>query len=364
MSRKLGAGLASLLGLALLMGIWWGVEYQTSAAPAPQTIAGEQPPGREREGDPNAPQISFIDSPTAQCILPEPHKDTCYIQWGYMQVTASSSQYVISMSVAIDGRLRAYYGGFFQTSMHVPGDMQSPGFRVSCGPPGASGLPTLGSTHSYTIRARETGGLRAANYGSVTCPADIVPLTSVSLDGPTVGATGTSYPFTATVFPITTTLPVTYAWHVSGHTTLTVTQGMSATENFAWSQPGSKLILVEAINRLGSALASHTIIVETPISGPAAYNDSPTTLGATTHLTATIAAGSNVSYSWKLGDGATADGPLVIHTYSAPGIYTAVVTVNNQLGSQQSQTTVKIVKPDYFGYLPLLLRSPRGTAAP
>jgi hypothetical protein len=38
---------------------------------------------------------------------------------------------------------------------------------VACGPRSASGL---GKTYAYTLRARETGGLSAANYGSVACP--------------------------------------------------------------------------------------------------------------------------------------------------------------------------------------------------
>jgi hypothetical protein len=88
-----------------------------------------------------------------------------------MYVAASTSNYVISMTVEINGRLRAYFGGFFQTSFYVPSDLQTLGFKVPCGPPGSNPNPGLGKTYSYTIRARETGGLTAANYGSVTCPA-------------------------------------------------------------------------------------------------------------------------------------------------------------------------------------------------
>jgi hypothetical protein len=81
---------------------------------------------------------------------------------------------MISMTVSIDGHLRAYHSGFFQTTMFVPGEMYDPGFRVTCGFPGAGGTAGMGNTYSYIIRARETGGLAAANYGSVTCPADVV----------------------------------------------------------------------------------------------------------------------------------------------------------------------------------------------
>jgi hypothetical protein len=165
-----------LAGLAIA----WGTIIMRVAAGslvasvAMATPEGSQPPRREIQGEVESPTISFIDNPTATCSRPVAGTGECYIQWNYLNVTASSSQYVISMTVSIDGRLRAYHSGFFQTSMFVPGDMYDPGFRVTCGLPGAGGVAEMGNTYNYIIRARETGGLSAANYGSVTCPADVV----------------------------------------------------------------------------------------------------------------------------------------------------------------------------------------------
>jgi hypothetical protein len=113
------------------------------------------------------PTISFIDSPSATCFQPDTSRNTCYIEWNYLYVSASASQYVISMTVSLDNRLVSYHSGFFQTAMYIPDGMVGHGFKVACGPRNASGL---GKTYAYTLRARETGGLSAANYGSVTCP--------------------------------------------------------------------------------------------------------------------------------------------------------------------------------------------------
>ena len=113
------------------------------------------------------PTISFIDSPSATCYQPDSSRNMCYIEWSYLYVTASASQYIISMTVSIDNHIVAYHSGFFQTAMYIPDEMVGHGFKVACGPRNASGL---GKTHTYTLRARETGGLGAANYGSVTCP--------------------------------------------------------------------------------------------------------------------------------------------------------------------------------------------------
>ena len=113
------------------------------------------------------PAISFIDSPSASCYQPDASRNTCYVTWNYLYVTAGTSQYIISMTVNIDNRLAAYHSGFFQNYMYIPGDMFGRGFKVTCGPRGPNGL---GKSYAYTLRARETGGLGAANYGSVTCP--------------------------------------------------------------------------------------------------------------------------------------------------------------------------------------------------
>jgi hypothetical protein len=134
-------------------------------------LIAEEANGNRREvqiaAEIDQPTISFIDSPSATCSQPDTSRNTCYIEWSYLYVTASTSQYIISMTVSIDNRLVAYHSGFFQTYMYIPNDMHGAGFKVACGPRGANGL---GKTYAYTLRARETGGLGAANYGSVTCP--------------------------------------------------------------------------------------------------------------------------------------------------------------------------------------------------
>ncbi len=89
--------------------------------------------------------------------------------WYYLYVNADPN-YVITMTVGIDNKARARYGGFFQTSMDVPSEMMT--FKVPCGALGAGGDPNYGAVHSYVLRARDSAGLAAANYGAVTCPAD------------------------------------------------------------------------------------------------------------------------------------------------------------------------------------------------
>ncbi len=121
--------------------------------------------------DSNQPTISFIDSPTAACVQPDPSKDECFINWYYLSVDAYPS-YMITMTVQLNefGPV-ARYQGFFQTSMYAPYNMNPQGYKVACGAPGSGGNPAWGKSYGYIIRARDSNGLSSANYGSATCPA-------------------------------------------------------------------------------------------------------------------------------------------------------------------------------------------------
>lgn len=156
-----------LVVLAVLISV--AASAANAATLATHSVAA--PPIREREVAGDTPSISFIDSPTATCYRPQELGQSCVIQWNYLYVTAGESQYILDLTVEIEGRLRAAYSGFFQISLFAPSPMVFPGYWVICGQPGAGGDPTRGRLVSYTIRARETGGLSSANYGSVLCPA-------------------------------------------------------------------------------------------------------------------------------------------------------------------------------------------------
>jgi hypothetical protein len=269
--------LVSLLGLAFAWGAVRAAGYARSSAPppppaiptaifeAPEVSPAVAAPGSDRQRDPtspDAPEISFIDSPSATCYLPRPGTNNCYITWNYLNVSASTSQYIISMTVNISNHMSAYFSGFFQTSMYIPGDMLGKGFRVACGTPGSGGVRDFGRQYNYTIRARETGGLSAANYGSVTCPGDYVSLAQATLSGPTSGKTHVDYDFTASALPVTATLPVTYVWEVSGHPTITQTNGLSNTQTYNWALSGSQTVMVTVSNPVSSLVRSLNIMIE------------------------------------------------------------------------------------------------------
>jgi CSLREA domain-containing protein/uncharacterized repeat protein (TIGR01451 family) len=91
-----------------------------------------------------------------------------------------------------------------------------------------------------------------------------------------------------------------------------------------------------------------TIVVE-PITGLAATNDSPTTIGNMTTLMASTATGGDVSYAWTFGDGDTGNGANTTHTYPDVGVYTAVVTATNPVSTLTATTVVTITDAPITG---------------
>ena len=198
----------------------------------------------------------------------------------------------------------------------------------------------------------------------LTVTTQVAPA-AVTITGPGAGMMGESQSFTATVEPISTTLPLTYTWQASGLAPVTHTGGLTDTVSFTWEVPGTQVITVTASNQNGSVMDTHVItITDVPISGLVASNDSPTLLGSATTLSATVTAGSNIIYSWDFGDGESGGGAVVTHTYPAAGIYTATVTATNSANTLTVDTIVTITAPMYDIYLPLVIKSPQAPLAP
>jgi PKD repeat protein len=84
------------------------------------------------------------------------------------------------------------------------------------------------------------------------------------------------------------------------------------------------------------------VVTDTAIAGLTAANSSPTRLTDATFFTATISAGSNVTYQWNFGDGQAGSGVTTTHTYTAAGPYTGIVTATNSVSTQAVTTTVYV----------------------
>jgi hypothetical protein len=74
-----------------------------------------------------------------------------------------------------------------------------------------------------------------------------------------MGLLGRSYTFAAEVTPISTTLPIEYAWQATDQPPISHTGGLTDSVSFNWETTGEKVITVTASNADGSVGGSHTI---------------------------------------------------------------------------------------------------------
>jgi uncharacterized repeat protein (TIGR01451 family) len=170
-------------------------------------------------------------------------------------------------------------------------------------------------TYTHTISVEEPiSGLSAIN-DSPTALEDVTTLTATIEAGSNV----------------------TYIWDFGDGET-----GSGAIVTHTYLAVGVYTAIVTASNSAGEVTATTTVTIDVPVTGPTATNDSPTKLGEVTTFTATIEAGSNVTFSWNFGDGKTGSGAIVAHTYDDAGVYTAVVTTSNSIGAVTATTSVTV----------------------
>ncbi len=158
-------------------------------------------------------------------------------------------------------------------------------------------------------------------------------------------------------------LPLVYGWTQTAGPAVTLSDPTAAQPTFtAPATPAVLTFTLRVTDALGMSCAAPDVVVVTvvdrPISGLQAFNDSPTILGDTTALWATVVTGTNITYQWAFGDGQSGAGDSVTHVYPAEGWYTAVVTASNSANSITATTLVSITKsPTTTVYLPIVMRN-------
>jgi hypothetical protein len=177
------------------------------------------------------------------------------------------------------------------------------------------------------------------------------PISGLSAENDSPTILGETTLLTATVISGTYVL---FEWDLGDGITDT-----GAAVNHIYPDIGIYTATVTASNSISMAQASTVLeIYEDPVSGLVALNSSPTGLGDTTFLTATVTSGSNIQFVWDLGDGSSAEGQFVSHIYPQAGIYTAVVTASNSVSTQTAATLVEVQPPPptWHYWFPLLWR--------
>lgn len=186
---------------------------------------------------------------------------------------------------------------------------------------------------------------------SETCSASTdTPISGLSAanNGPTVFGTATQLSAT-----ITGGSNVSYAWDFGDGS---IGSGISVSHQYA--APGSYTAEVTATNSVNQETASTTVQVEVAISGLIAANDGPTLLGNSTHFTASLSTGTNVTYAWDFDDGEISSGTPAAHQFGSPGTYMVELTATNLVSQATATTTVFVVEQFSLIYLPLQVKPP------
>jgi plastocyanin len=100
--------------------------------------------------------------------------------------------------------------------------------------------------------------------GTIVVLSSGQPPESVSIAGASEITVSAAYAFTATVSPITTTLPITFYWQASRQTPITHTdRGLTDTVVFTWpaDATGVQTITTTAASAVGSAMDTHIVII-------------------------------------------------------------------------------------------------------
>jgi PKD repeat protein len=138
-------------------------------------------------------------------------------------------------------------------------------------------------------------------------------------------------------------LPLRYRWQQVGGPAVSLTLDDALNTTFVSPSTPAVLTFTLTVSDSYGAARSDTVVITVldALNGIVANSNSPTVLGQPTSFSA-IASGSNLSYSWDFGDGTTALGANVTHTYSAEGVYTATVTATNSQGTRNAEVLVRV----------------------
>ena len=159
-----------------------------------------------------------------------------------------------------------------------------------------------------------------------------VPPTDVSIAGSSRGLIQTRYAFTATVSPITATVPITYVWQTTGQVPVTNTGDLSDTIALTWHTTGAKVITLTAANGAGTVTDTRAISIYAPVQ--ADFHAAP--LAGQPPLTVVFtdtSTGSLSTWLWDFGDGITGTTQHLTHTYHVTGTFAVSLTVSGPGGT-------------------------------
>ncbi len=179
----------------------------------------------------------------------------------------------------------------------------------------------------------------------------VMPIEGLSAENDSPTALGNATQLTAT---ITAGSGVIYEWDFGDGS-----MGSGAAVSHVYSGVGVYTAVVTASNSLNMMTATTVVVVvDEAIVGLVVSSNSPVLLGEAAMLTATVSAGTNVSYAWDFGDGSMGSGAVVSHTYGMTGSFMVTVTATNSVGEMVVSAVVVVFEEEvmWFVYMPVAVK--------
>jgi hypothetical protein len=104
------------------------------------------------------------------CTQAAPSSPTCLINVRSITATSSDPNFR-GVQITVNGKTRAFFSNFFETSVFINDRMMRNGLHVICGLPNASGVPNYGLQYSVGISAIVSGSSPTTDIANVTCPS-------------------------------------------------------------------------------------------------------------------------------------------------------------------------------------------------
>ncbi len=203
---------------------------------------------------------------------------------------------------------------------------------------------TYAAAGTYTAYATATNSVSSLSVTRTVVITNLAPLAKAGIDHGVPVDASVTLDGSASNDPDGHT-PLTYYWAQTGGPAVSFTSNLSVTSFVAPSTPAVLTFTLTVTDAWGLVSTPDTLMItvhDVAINNPHAVSDAPTTLGATTHFTGSVGAGTNVVYRWNFGDGQTASGMTASHIYAAAGTYTVLMTATNGLNSVSTSIGVNI----------------------